>query len=56
MVKANSSIPVSSASEVPDSSEEQRDSQSEEILESIHREEKPAWVSEPAQDTYEQDW
>ena len=56
MVKANSSIPVSSASEVPDSSEEQRDSQSEEILESIHREEKPAWVSAPAQDTYEQDW
>jgi tetratricopeptide (TPR) repeat protein len=56
MVKANSSIPVSSASEVPDSSEENRDGQSEEIIESIHREEKPAWVSAPAQDTYAQDW
>jgi len=56
MMKSNSSIPVSSASEVPDSGEENKDSQSEEILESIHGEEKPAWVSVPAQDTYEQDW
>jgi tetratricopeptide (TPR) repeat protein len=56
IVKANSNIPVSSGSEVPDSSEDNRDSQSEEILESIHREEKPAWVSAPAQDIYEQDW
>ena len=56
MMKANSSIPVSSASEVPNDGGENRDSQSEEILESIHREEKPAWASAPAQDTYEQDW
>ncbi len=56
MMKENSSIPVSSASEAPDGGKENRDSQSEEILESIHREEKPAWVSAPAQDTYEQDW
>lgn len=56
MMKANSNVPVSSASEVPDSSEENQDSQSEEILESIHTEEKPAWVSAPAQDIYEQDW
>jgi len=56
MVKANSTIPVSSASAAPDSGEERSDGRSEEILESIHREEKPAWVSAPAQDTYEQDW
>jgi tetratricopeptide (TPR) repeat protein len=56
MMKASASVPVSSASEVPDNSEENTDNQSEEILESIYREEEPAWVSAPAQDTYEQDW
>jgi hypothetical protein len=32
------------------------DPEKEGILESIHREERPAWVSVPAQERYEQDW
>jgi tetratricopeptide (TPR) repeat protein len=38
------------------SEEKQLDKESEEILQSIHREERPAWVSTPAQETFEQDW
>jgi tetratricopeptide (TPR) repeat protein len=36
--------------------DEQPDPERDELLESIHREEKPAWVSAPAQERFEQDW
>ena len=41
---------------LPDSRTESEDPQVEELLDSIHREERPAWVSAPSQEHFEQDW
>ena len=54
MVKAASSTRVHS--EKLADGEEPEDLQTRELLESIHREERPAWVSTPAQERFEQDW
>ncbi len=54
MVKAASSTRVHS--EKLSDGEEPEDPQTHELLESIHREERPAWVSTPAQERFEQDW
>jgi tetratricopeptide (TPR) repeat protein len=35
---------------------EPEDPQAEKLLETIHREERPAWVSAPSQEHFEQDW
>ena len=54
MVKAASSTRVHS--EKLADGEEPEDPQTRELLGSIHREERPAWVSTPAQERFEQDW
>jgi tetratricopeptide (TPR) repeat protein len=54
MIKAASSTRVHS--EKLADGEEPEDLQTRELLESIHREERPAWVSTPAQERFEQDW
>ena len=41
---------------LPDSGEGPEDPQRDALLESIHREERPAWVSAPSQERFEQDW
>jgi tetratricopeptide (TPR) repeat protein len=55
MVKA-ASIPRVQIEKLPASGEEPEDPQTEELLESIHQEERPAWVSAPTQERFEQDW
>ena len=55
MVKA-ATLPRAQIEKLPDSGEESEDPRTEELLESIHGEEKPAWVSAPAQERFEQDW
>lgn len=56
MVRAAAGARVQS-DESPGSEEEETvDPQSEELLQSIHREERPAWVSAPSQELFEQDW
>jgi len=41
---------------LPDGGTESEDPQVEELLDAIHREERPAWVSAPSQERFEQDW
>ena len=41
---------------LPDGGDEPEDPEMDEVLESIHREERPAWVSAPSQERFEQDW
>jgi tetratricopeptide (TPR) repeat protein len=41
---------------LPDSGGQSEDPQMVELLESIHGEERPAWVSAPSQERFEQDW
>jgi len=41
---------------LPEGDEASLDPEKEGILESIHREERPAWVSVPARERFEQDW
>ena len=55
MMKAAASSRVQ-PERLPDSGEEPEDPEKEELLESIHREERPAWVSAPSQERFEQDW
>jgi tetratricopeptide (TPR) repeat protein len=55
MMKAAAGSRVQSE-RLPDSGEEPEDPQRDELLESIHREERPAWVSAPSQERFEQDW
>jgi tetratricopeptide (TPR) repeat protein len=55
MMKAAASPRVQSE-RVPAAGEEPEDPQIDELLESIHREEKPAWVSAPTQERFEEDW
>jgi tetratricopeptide (TPR) repeat protein len=55
MEKAASTTRVQSE-KLPASGEGPEDPQTDELLESIHREERPAWVSAPAQERFEQDW
>ena len=55
MVKAVSSTRVQSEKPQDDGGQPE-DPQTDELLESIHREERPAWVSAPAQERFEQDW
>jgi tetratricopeptide (TPR) repeat protein len=55
MMKAAAATRVQSE-KLPDSGEESEDPEREELLESIHREERPAWVSAPSQERFEQDW
>ena len=55
MVKA-ASVPRVQIEKLPDGGEEPGDPRTEELLESIHREERPAWVSSPTQERFEQDW
>lgn len=55
MLKGAASTRIQS-SEPPDSGEEPEDPQREELLQSIHREERPAWVSTPSQEVLEMDW
>jgi tetratricopeptide (TPR) repeat protein len=40
----------------PDEEEEPEDPERDELLESIHREERPAWLSAPSQERFDQDW
>lgn len=55
MMKAASGTRVQSE-KPPDSGEEPEDPERDKLLESIHREERPAWVSAPSQKRFEQDW
>jgi len=55
MMKAASGTRVQSERS-PDSREEPEGPERDELLESIHREERPAWVSAPSQERFEQDW
>ena len=55
MMKAAASARVQSQ-RLPDSGETPEDPQRDELLESIHREERPAWVSAPSQERFDQDW
>lgn len=55
MFKADSNTRVQSG-KLSDEGEEPADPQTDELLESIHREERPAWVSAPSQERFEQDW
>jgi tetratricopeptide (TPR) repeat protein len=55
MEKAASTTRVQSE-KLPASGEGPEDPQTDELLESIHREERPAWVSAPAQERFKQDW
>ena len=40
----------------PDNGEKPEDPETEKLLESIYKEERPAWVSAPSQERFEQDW
>jgi len=55
MMKAQASTRVQPA-RLPEGGEEPEDPDRDELLESIHREEQPAWVSAPSQERFEQDW
>jgi tetratricopeptide (TPR) repeat protein len=55
MMKAADSARVQSQ-RTPEGAAEPEDPQAEKLLESIHREERPAWVSAPSQERFEQDW
>jgi tetratricopeptide (TPR) repeat protein len=55
MMKAAASARVQ-PERLPDSGEEPENPEMDELLESIHREERPAWVSAPSQERFEQDW
>lgn len=56
MVKAAAGARVQSDESSGSEEERTMDPQSEELLQSIHREERPAWVSAPSQELFEQDW
>lgn len=56
MMKAAASARVQSAASVPESGQNSQDTESEQLLQTIHREELPGWVSAPSQDVFEQDW
>jgi tetratricopeptide (TPR) repeat protein len=60
MEKAAAADSVSGSRDRPEtlqgSAEEPEDLQRDDLLESIHREERPAWVSAPSQERFEQDW
>ena len=55
MVKAADSARLQSQ-RGSESTAEPEDPQADKLLESIHREERPAWVSAPSQERFEQDW
>jgi tetratricopeptide (TPR) repeat protein len=55
MMKAAASTRVQ-LERLPDIGEEPQDPEREQLLDSIHREERPAWVSAPSQERFEQDW
>jgi tetratricopeptide (TPR) repeat protein len=54
--KAASAANAQSAAAVPDSGRKTADRESEELLQSVHREEQPAWASAPSQGVFEKDW
>jgi tetratricopeptide (TPR) repeat protein len=54
--KAASTAKAQSVPAAPDSAGKKADRESEELLQSVHREEKPAWASAPSQGTLEKDW
>ena len=56
MIKADASARVQTAPHRGRSGEEKEDPEREELLQSIHKEERPSWVSAPTQEVYEQDW
>jgi tetratricopeptide (TPR) repeat protein len=55
MMKAAASARIQ-PERLPDGGDEPEDPEMDEVLESIHREERPAWVSAPSQERFEQDW
>jgi tetratricopeptide (TPR) repeat protein len=54
--KAASTAKAQSASAAPHSAGKKADRETEELLQSVHREEQPAWASAPSQGTFEKDW
>jgi tetratricopeptide (TPR) repeat protein len=56
MMKAASASRVQTAPAVTNEGQRPSDRESEQMLQSIHREEQPVWVSSPTQDVFEQDW
>jgi tetratricopeptide (TPR) repeat protein len=56
MMKAAASTRVQADVKSPQEGEEAERPQGEELLQSIHEEEKPAWASEPSPEVFEQDW
>jgi tetratricopeptide (TPR) repeat protein len=56
MIKAASSARVQTASKLPQSGEKRQDPERKELLQSIHKEERPSWASAPSQEVFGQDW